>query len=500
MGKKLRGDEVPSMRLMTLSSNSNAQDRQILAMEERSTELGGGENLGALHEPKAAPAALNPSDEGTTQKAKGVKKKRSAKKKDEGGPGVWGLWFSGILLIASLPFINVYFPALTKQIVIGIDLGTTYSVVATCIGGEVHIIEQPDTGSRLLPSYVHFYERGGQLVGQGAKDLASSHAKDTVYDIKRIIGRTFDDPIVQSEIQTFPFAVVASDDSPPMPVIMVPHNNPRPYYATNVSSFVLSTLKERLEKHFRVRYLLGWRVNSATISVPANFDIPQKLATLEAARQAGFKSVQLISEPAAAALAYRLNKLPGVTNVLVYDFGGGTLDVALLVLDREQFNVITTSGDPHLGGEDIDRRLLAHLFKLFEEQTGLNARHDYSASEKLKAAAENIKVRLSSEDEVHATVTGVHKDRDLQVTLSRDQFEALCGDLFDRSLEPVRQILLNSEMRKGEIGHVVLVGGSSRIPKVRSLLTDFFDGAELKTGLNADEAIARGAALTRKCD
>jgi heat shock protein 5 len=430
----------------------------------------------------------------------GVKKKRSAsKKKEDGGPGVWGLWFSGILLIASLPFINMYFPALTKQIVIGIDLGTTYSVVATCIGGEVHIIEQPDTGSRLLPSYVHFYEQGGRLVGQGAKDLASTHAANTVYDIKRIIGRNFDDPIVQSEIQTFPFAVVASGDSPPLPVIMVPRNNPKPYYATNVSSFVLSTLKERLEKHFRIRYLLGWRVNTATISVPANFDIPQKLATLEAARQAGFKSVQLISEPAAAALAYRLDKTPGVTNVLVYDFGGGTLDVALLVLDREQFNVITTSGDPHLGGEDIDRRLLAHLFTLFEAQTGLDARHDDSASEKLKAAAEHIKVRLSSEDEASATVIDVHQGQNLEITLRRNFFEELCRDLFDRSLEPVRQVLINSEMRKEEVGHVVLVGGSSRIPKVRALLTDFFDGAELKTGLDADEAIARGAALTRKC-
>lgn len=400
-----------------------------------------------------------------------------------------------IIVVGLLAVLSSYIPALTREVVIGIDLGTTYSVVAVCVAGEVHVIQQ-DSGSNLLPSWVHFGLDGRRLVGQPAKDVGHLHPADTVYDAKRIIGRNFDDEIVQEELATFPFKVLPSDDSPPLPLMTVKEAAPESYYPQNISSIVLKELKRKLEEHFRWRRLLGWKVKSATVSVPANFDVPQKLATLEAGWAAGFSTVQLIEEPAAAALAYRLHQQVGVTNVLVFDFGGGTLDVALLLLDKQRFIVVNTAGDPHLGGEDLDRLLLAELQTRVARETGLDA-FAPRTQEALRRAAEHLKVALSNQ--TAAEVEVALGDRQWTARLSKAELEAICADLFERAMVPVRTVLTDSEMDKTEIGNIVLVGGSSRIPKVRELLSAFFDGAKLNYDMNPDEAIARGATLTRTC-
>jgi molecular chaperone DnaK (HSP70) len=283
-------------------------------------------------------------------------------------------------------------------------------------------------------------------------------------------------------------------------LITVRKEKPLQLYATNISSYVLGKLKQQLEDYFFWRQLMGWKIRAATISVPANFDVSQQLATLEAARQAGFNNVQLISEPAAAALAFRLHQRPGVRHVLVFDFGGGTLDVALLVLDQKTFSVMTSSGDPHLGGEDIDRCILKHFETEFQSQNGLALPpQSVEVQGSLRRHAESIKIELSNVTRVQRVLTSVYQGKSLKVDISRTQFEKFCGDLFDRAIAPVKEVLQVAGMSKEDIGDVVLVGGSSRIPRVRELLTDIFDGATLNTDINPDEAVARGATLTRTC-
>lgn len=411
------------------------------------------------------------------------------------------IFFFGFLTVLSLPFFAVYFPQLTKEVIVGIDLGTTFSVLAVCIGGHVQVINHTDN-SPLLPSYVYFASNGKPIVGHEAKELADKQPERVVYDAKRLIGRNFLDPTIQEDIKSYPFPVTASNENPPLPLINVlnPDGTALKFSPINISSMVLASLRDRFHTWMGVRVLLGWKLRSVTVSVPANFDNAQKYATLQAGYQAGFSSVQLVTEPVAAALAYRLNQQKGVSNVLVFDWGGGTLDVALLVLDREIFQVVTTAGNPHLGGEDVDRLLSEHIGKEIEAKFGAGALASKHSMSIIKKVAERLKIELSTKTVATINIPNVYKSKAYEITMTRQQFNLLTKSILDLIVKPVREVLLSSDTRTQDIGHVVLVGGSTRIPMVREMLAEEFPGVSLNYDIDPDQAVARGAALTRTCN
>jgi len=372
--------------------------------------------------------------------------------------------------------------------VIGIDLGTTYSCVGVFKGGRVEIIAN-DQGNRITPSYVAFTSEGERLIGDAAKNQLTTNPTNTIFDAKRLIGRMWKDPAVQSDKKFFPFTVVDQKDKPAVKVQTGPEKT-QTFTPEEVSAMVLSKMKKTAEEY------LGKDVTHAVVTVPAYFNDAQRQATKDAGIIAGLNVMRIINEPTAAAIAYGLDKdKEGEKNILVFDLGGGTFDVSLLTIDSGVFEVVATNGDTHLGGEDFDQRVMDHFMKLYKKKTGKDVRKDNRAVQKLRREVEKAKRALSATHSARIEIESFFDGEDFSETLTRAKFEELNNDLFRGTLKPVQKVMEDGEMKKNEIDEIVLVGGSTRIPKIQQLVKEFFNGKEPSKGINPDEAVAYGAAV-----
>uniref|UniRef100_A0A672MGH9 Endoplasmic reticulum chaperone BIP n=1 Tax=Sinocyclocheilus grahami TaxID=75366 RepID=A0A672MGH9_SINGR len=342
--------------------------------------------------------------------------------------------------------------------VIGIDLGTTYSCVGVFKNGRVEIIAN-DQGNRITPSYVAFTTEGERLIGDAAKNQLTSNPENTVFDAKRLIGRTWGDSAVQQDIKYIPFKVIEKKNKPHIQ-LDIGSGQMKTFTPEEISAMVLTKMKETAEAY------LGKKVTHAVVTVPAYFNDAQRQATKDAGIIAGLNVMRIINEPTAAAIAYGLDKRDGEKNILVFDLGGGTFDVSLLTIDNGVFEVVATNGDTHLGGEDFDQRVMEHFIKLYKKKTGKDVRKDNRAVQKLRREVEKAK-----------------------------RFEELNMDLFRSTMKPVQKVLEDSDLKKSDIDEIVLVGGSTRIPKIQQLVKELFNGKEPSRGINPDEAVAYGAAV-----
>jgi heat shock protein 5 len=369
--------------------------------------------------------------------------------------------------------------------VIGIDLGTTYSCVGVMQKGKVEILVN-DQGNRITPSYVAFTD-DERLVGDAAKNQAAANPFRTIFDIKRLIGRKFSEKDVQTDIKHFPYKVVSKDEKPVVKVEV--GGTEKTFTPEEISAMVLSKMKETAEAY------LGKKVTHAVVTVPAYFNDNQRQATKDAGMIAGLNVLRVVNEPTAAAIAYGLDKTDGERQIIVYDLGGGTFDVSLLSIDQGVFEVLATAGDTHLGGEDFDQRVINHFAKTFNKKHGVDVTTDAKAMGKLKREAEKAKRTLSSQMSTRVEIESFFNGKDFSETLTRAKFEELNNDLFKKTIKPVEQVLKDAKVSKSEIDDIVLVGGSTRIPKVVKLIEEFFDGKKASKGINPDEAVAFGAAV-----
>ncbi|CAF1257638.1 unnamed protein product, partial [Rotaria magnacalcarata] len=366
--------------------------------------------------------------------------------------------------------------------VIGIDLGTTYSCVGIFKNGRVEIIAN-DQGNRITPSYVAFTAEGERLIGDAAKNQLTSNPENTIFDVKRLIGREFKDPAVQADIKHFPFNVV---DRRSKPTISINVGSEQKFFEPEeISAMILGKMREIAEAY------LGHKVTHAVVTVPAYFNDAQRQATKDAGAISGLVVMRIINEPTAAAIAYGLDKKEGEKNILVFDLGGGTFDVSLLTIDNGVFEVVATNGDTHLGGEDFDQRVMEHFIKLFKKKTGKDARKDNRAVQKLRREVEKAKRTLSSQHQTKIEIESFFDNEDFSETLTRAKFEELNMDLFRSTMKPVQKVLEDADLKKTDIAEVVLVGGSTRIPKVQQLVKEYFDGKEPSRGINPDEAVGK---------
>jgi len=368
---------------------------------------------------------------------------------------------------------------------IGIDLGTTYSCVAVWRNNRVEICPN-DQGNRITPSYVAFLADGSRLVGDAAKNQAAQNPTSTVFDVKRLIGRKYGDATVQNDKGLFPFKVVG--DGKQKPCIKIDGKD-KTFSPEEISAMILRKMKETAES------FLGTTVNHAVVTVPAYFNDAQRQATKDAGTIAGLKIERVINEPTAAAIAYGLDKQDHEENILVFDLGGGTFDVTLLTIDNGVFEVRATSGNTHLGGEDFDHRLMDYCIQQFKRKSGIDISKDKRALTRLRKQCENAKRTLSSQTSAMVDCEALANGEDFSTTISRAKFEELNLDLFKKTMVPVAQVLKDAKMSKAEVQEIILVGGSTRIPKVQAMLKEYFNGKELNKGINPDEAVAYGAAV-----
>ena len=380
---------------------------------------------------------------------------------------------------------------MTDDICIGIDLGTTYSCVAVWINNKVEIIAN-NIGERTTPSWVAFTD-AERLIGMAAKTQASYNPENTVYDSKRLIGRPYDDSAVQTYVKHWPFKVTCGELNKPLINITYKGEN-KLFTAEEISAMILTEMKTTAETY------LGKPVKRAVITVPAYFNDAQRRATVDAGIIAGLKVERIINEPTAAAIAYGLDKTnEGEKTVLVFDLGGGTFDVSLLTIDHGLFEVKATCGNSYLGGQDFDNKLVTWCLKEFKMKNKNIDVDDMVKNAKvlgkLKSACEKAKKTLSVAMTTMIEVDSLYNGIDFRISLSRAKFEALCIDDFKKCLEPVEQVLKDAKMSKKEVTDIVLVGGSTRIPKVKDILKEYFDGKEPKQDINPDEAVAYGAAV-----
>jgi len=398
-------------------------------------------------------------------------------------------------IFCALFFVSVVFAAKEKKKdddkddsvgdVIGIDLGTTYSCVGFWKDGSVTIMTN-DQGNRITPSYVAF-DGTDRLIGDAAKNQIASNPKNTIFDVKRLIGRLYQDKEVQKDKQMLPFKFIEKGTKPAIEVQV--DGKRKTFSPEEISGMVLGKMKQ-IASDF-----LGREVKNAVVTVPAYFNDAQRQATKDAGLIAGLNVMRIINEPTAAAIAYGLDKKAKEKNILVYDLGGGTFDVSILTIDEGVFEVLATAGDTHLGGEDFDQNIMKYFLGRIKKKHKIDLTKDARAMAKLRRECEKAKRALSSVHQTKVEVEGLLDGEDFSQTLTRARFEELNNHKFKETLKPVGQVLKDKGMKKSEIDEIVLVGGSTRIPKVQQLIKDFFNGKEPSRGINPDEAVAYGAAV-----
>lgn len=370
---------------------------------------------------------------------------------------------------------------------IGIDLGTTYSAVGVFKDNKVEIISN-EQGNRTTPSYVAF-TNDERLVGDAAKSQVSLNARNTVFDAKRLIGRKFNDSVVQSDIKHFPFRVVSSGSDQKCLIKVEYKGEEKTFQPEEISSMILSKMKTIASDY------LGEEVKSAVITVPAYFNDSQRQATKDAGAIAGLNVLRIINEPTAAAMAYGLDSKGRSQNVLIFDCGGGTFDLSILNIDDGIFEVLSTSGNTHLGGEDFDNLLVQHFVKEFKRKHKQDISSNAKSMRRLRTVCERAKRTLSSSANASIEIDSLYEGIDFYTSLTRAKFENICGDLFKQCISPIDKLLVDAKLSKGDVDEIVLVGGSTRIPALQKMLSDYFGGKELNKSVNPDEAVAYGAAI-----
>ncbi|CDO93699.1 unnamed protein product [Kluyveromyces dobzhanskii CBS 2104] len=369
--------------------------------------------------------------------------------------------------------------------VIGIDLGTTYSCVAVMKNGKTEILAN-EQGNRITPSFVSFTD-DERLIGDSAKNQAASNPQNTIFDVKRLIGLQYDDPTVQRDIKHLPYTIVNKGNKPYVEVTI--KGEKKQFTPEEISGMILGKMKQIAEDY------LGKKVTHAVVTVPAYFNDAQRQATKDAGAIAGLNILRIVNEPTAAAIAYGLDKTEEEQQIVVYDLGGGTFDVSLLSIENGVFEVQATAGDTHLGGEDFDYKLVRHFAQMFQKKHNLDVTKNDKAMAKLKREAEKAKRSLSSQTSTRIEIDSFFEGIDFSETLTRAKFEELNLALFKKTLKPVEKVLKDAGLEKEEVDDIVLVGGSTRIPKVQQLLEKFFNGKKPSKGINPDEAVAYGAAV-----
>jgi len=375
---------------------------------------------------------------------------------------------------------------MSKAPAVGIDLGTTYSCVGVFQHGKVEIIAN-DQGNRTTPSYVAFTDNE-RLIGDAAKNQVAMNPENTVFDAKRLIGRRMDESCVSADMKHWPFDVISDGGKPKIKVEY--KGEKKTFFPEEISSMVLTKMKETSEAY------LGKTVTDAVVTVPAYFNDSQRQATKDAGTISGLNVLRIINEPTAAAIAYGLDKkVGGERNVLIFDLGGGTFDVSILTIEDGIFEVKSTNGDTHLGGEDFDNRMVNHFIGEFKRKHKKDISDNKRAVRRLRTACERAKRTLSSSTQANIEIDSLFEGVDFYTSITRARFEELNADLFRGTLEPVEKSMRDAKLGKDEVHEIVLVGGSTRIPKIQKLLQDFFNGKELNKSINPDEAVAYGAAV-----
>lgn len=380
--------------------------------------------------------------------------------------------------------------------VIGIDLGTTNCCVGVFMNDEVVIIAN-ENGLRTTPSYISFSDKNDDiLIGSIAKDIMNKNLKNTVYNVKRLIGRKYNDPVVKNDIRHWNFKVISDDTEYDRPKIIVNKNkNKTEYYPEELSAMILKNLKKNAEEY------LNHKVNKTVITVPAYFNDSQRQATKDAGRIAGLDVIRIINEPTSASLAYGLNKTNENKNILVYDLGGGTFDVTILNLDEGIFHVKATGGDSHLGGEDFDNKLVKWFIEQFIRKTNMsndnikNFLNNDKALNKIKEACNKAKEELTNNLTTIINIESLYDDIDFNIKLSRTKFEFLCKDEFNKTIDITNNVVSDSGINNNDINEIILIGGSTRIPKIQQLLKNNFKSSNVCNNINPDEAVAYGAAI-----